>query len=122
MRLISKVLEELVESFHEVTVRNHDHVPLYITEMGWGRRTISATTPSSRASRARCASCVAPTALLIGNQPRLDLQQVDWFSWKDVSGACNFCDSVGFFREGAGFKPKPAWRAFVAITGGEPRP
>src|SRR5260221_535246 len=32
----SETLEELVEALHEVTVENHDRVPLYITEMGWG--------------------------------------------------------------------------------------
>ena len=32
----AETLEELVEGLHEVTVENHDRVPLYITEMGWG--------------------------------------------------------------------------------------
>ena len=32
----AETLEELVEELHEVTVENHDRVPLYITEMGWG--------------------------------------------------------------------------------------
>ena len=32
----SEELEEIVEELHEVTVANHDRVPLYITEMGWG--------------------------------------------------------------------------------------
>jgi hypothetical protein len=32
----SEELEEIVEEMHEVTVANHDRVPMYITEMGWG--------------------------------------------------------------------------------------
>ena len=32
----AETLEELVEELHDVTVENHDRVPLYITEMGWG--------------------------------------------------------------------------------------
>jgi hypothetical protein len=59
---------------------------------------------------------------LLANRARLDLKQVYWFSWKDLKGLCTFCDSVGLFKEGPRFKPKPAWRAFVALTGGKPRP
>jgi Beta-galactosidase len=116
------VLEGLVEAFHEVTVRNHDHVPLYITEMGWGSKNDFSHDAFEQGIQGQVRELRGAYRYLIGNQRRLDLQQVDWFSWKDVSGACNFCDSVGFFREGAGFMPKPAWRAFVAITGGKPRP
>ena len=59
---------------------------------------------------------------LIPNRHRLNLKQVYWFSWKDIQGDCNFCDSVGLFREGETFKPKPSWRAFVAISRGRLRP
>ena len=37
---------------------------------------------------------------LLENQRRLNLKQVYWFSWKDLPGSCNFCDSVGLFRAG----------------------
>jgi hypothetical protein len=59
---------------------------------------------------------------LIATRHRLNLKSTYWFSWKDIQGDCNFCDSVGLFREGSGFKPKPAWHAFVALTGGRTRP
>ena len=50
----AETLEELVEAMHEVTVENRDRgVPFYITEMGWGSRTTSAGSPSSRGSVAR---------------------------------------------------------------------
>ena len=72
--------------------------------------------------RARCASCAAPTAYLLENRTRLDVKQVYWFSWKDIQGDCNFCDSVGLFQEGPAFRPKPAWKAFVQISRGRLRP
>ena len=53
---------------------------------------------------------------LIPNRHRLNLKQVYWFSWKDLRGDCNFCDSAGLFREGAKFRPKPAWHAFVRVA------
>jgi hypothetical protein len=55
---------------------------------------------------------------LVGNRHRLNLKQVYWFSWKDARGLCNFCDSVGLFRRGARFHPKPAWHALVAVAHG----
>ncbi|MGA8746799.1 MAG: beta-galactosidase [Solirubrobacterales bacterium] len=118
----TQVLEELVEAFHQVTVRNHDRVPMYITEMGWGSANDFRHDAFEQGIRGQVSELRGAYGYLIANQRRLDLQQVDWFSWKDVKGACNFCDSVGFFHEGAGFRPKPAWRAFVAITGGRSRP
>jgi hypothetical protein len=40
-----------------------------------------------------------------------------------VAGSpCRYCDSVGLFRRGTGFSAKPAWRAFVSFTGGDPSP
>jgi hypothetical protein len=61
-------------------------------------------------------------AYLLSNRRRLNLKQVHWFSWKDIPGSCNFCDSVGLFRAGPRLRPKPAWHAFVRVTAGRPRP
>ncbi len=115
-------LEELVEALHEVTVENHDRVPLYITEMGWGSQNDFNTVAFEQGIHGQVKQLRGAYGYLLENRRRLDLAQVDWFSWKDVSGACNFCDSVGFFRAGARFRPKPAWHAFVALTGGRARP
>ncbi len=118
----TEVLEEMVEGIHEVIVANHDRVGLYITEMGWGsqndfRQVAFEQGPAGQARELRGAY-----GFLIENQRRLALRQVYWFSWKDAPGSCNFCDSVGLFHAGARFKPKPAWRAFVSLTGGRLRP
>ncbi len=118
----TETLEELVEGLHEVTVENHDRVPLYITEMGWGSQNDFNTVAFEQGIRGQVKQLRGAYGYLLENRNRLDLKQVYWFSWKDIKGACSFCDSVGFFREGPRFKPKPAWRAFVAITGGKPRP
>ena len=103
-----------------MTAENHDRVPLYITEMGWGSQNdFKRGRLRAGRRRARSSSCAAPTATCSKTAHRLDLKQVYWFSWKDLQGACNFCDSVGLFHEGPAFRPKPSWQAFVAIT---PRP
>jgi hypothetical protein len=115
-------LEEIVEELHEVTVAAHDRVPLYITEMGWGSQNDFNVDAFEHGIRGQVEELKAAYTYLLENRNRLDLKQVYWFSWKDLPESCAFCDSVGLFRDSAKFKPKPAWRAFVQITGGKPRP
>jgi len=118
----SEQLEEIVEEMHEVTVANHDRVPLYITEMGWGSQNDFHIDAFEHGVQGQVEELKAAYKYLLENRTRLDLKQVYWFSWKDLPESCAFCDSVGLFHYSAKFRPKPAWRAFVQITGGEPRP
>jgi hypothetical protein len=119
----TETLEELVEGLHEVTVANHDRVPLYITEMGWGSQNDYNKDAFEQGIQGQVKELRGAYGFLLENQRRLDLKQVYWYSWKDLdNSACDFCDSVGLFRGGPKFHPKPAWRAFVAITGGRARP
>jgi hypothetical protein len=115
-------LEEMTEALHEVMVENHDRVPLYITEMGWGSQNNFQEVAFEQGPRGQVKQLRASYGYLLENRGRLNLKQVYWFSWKDQEGSCSFCDSVGLFREGETFKPKPAWHAFVALTGGRARP
>jgi hypothetical protein len=118
----SQELEGMVEALHGVTVENRDRVPLYITEMGWGSQNDFNQVAFEQGTRGQVRQLRGAYRYLIGNRRRLDVAQVYWFSWKDIPGSCSFCDSVGFFHEGPRFKPKPAWHAFVGITGGKARP
>lgn len=117
----TRVLRRLTERMRRVIVRNRDRrTGLYITEMGWGsqrNRRVSFEVgwrPQARELR-------RAFRYLIRNQRRLNLKQVHWFSWKDVRGTCNFCDSVGLFRRGQRFKPKPAWHSLTAFARGRIR-
>lgn len=118
----TETLEELVEALHEVTVANHDRVPLYITEMGWGSQNDFNVVAFEQGIQGQVEELKGAYGYLLKNRSRLDLKQVYWFSWRDLAGSCSFCDSVGFFRAGSRLHPKPAWRAFVAISGGRARP
>jgi Glycosyl hydrolase catalytic core len=118
----TETLEEYVEEFHDVTTEYHDRVPLYVTEMGWGSEPNFEQVAFEQGPQGQVRQLRGAYSYLLENRRRLDVKQVYWFSWKDIQGDCNFCDSVGLFREGAGFKPKPAWRAFVAISRGRLRP
>jgi hypothetical protein len=118
----AETLEELVEALREVTLENHDRVPLYITEMGWGSQNDFNQVAFEQGIRGQVKQLRAAYGYLLENRTRLNLKQVYWFSWKDFPHACNFCDSVGLFRRGARLHPKPAWHAFVAMTRGRARP
>ncbi len=109
-------LTDLVEGIHDVTVENHDRVGLYVTEMGWGSQNDFNQVAFEQGIGGQVRQLRAAYTYLIDNQRRLNLKQVYWFSWKDVQGACNFCDSVGLFRAGQRFHAKPAWHAFVALA------
>lgn len=118
----SEQLEETVEEFHAVTVANHDRVPLYITEMGWGSQNDFQIDAFEHGIQGQVEELKSAYTYLLANRTKLDLKQVYWFSWKDLPESCAFCDSVGLFKAGAGFKAKPAWRAFVGITHGKTHP
>ena len=118
----AETLEEMTEALHEVSIENRDRVPLYITEMGWGSENNFQQVAFEQGIRGQVKQLKDSYAYLLENQRRLNLKQVYWFSWKDLPDTCTFCDSVGLFREGPKFKAKPAWKAFVKITGGRPRP
>jgi Beta-galactosidase len=117
-----ETLEEIVEEVHEVTVQSHDRVPLYITEMGWGSQNDFNKVAFEQGIRGQVKELQGAYGYLLDNRRRLNLKGIDWFSWKDARGSCNFCDSVGLFRTGKRFHAKPAWHAFVALTGGRARP
>lgn len=118
-------LEALTEEVREVVVENHDPgAGLYVTEMGWGSQNDPNVVAFEQGIAGQARELRKAYGFLIANRARLNLKAAYWYSWKDNPEytACSFCDSVGLFRSGRAFKPKPAWRAFVALTGGRARP
>jgi hypothetical protein len=112
-----EVLRRLVDSIRNVIVRNRDRrTGLYVTEMGWGSQHNPSVVAFEVGWRQQARELRLAYRYLIRNQRRLNLEQVHWFTWKDVQGDCSFCDSSGLFRRGERFRPKPAWHAFVSIA------
>lgn len=115
-------LEELTGEFRRVAERNGDgEVALHITEMGWGSQPNSDVS-FEKGPQGQARELTDAYDYLIGNRDELNLESVYWFTWKDMEGLCSFCDSAGLFHEGEGFRPKPAWDAFVEVTGGRAEP
>jgi hypothetical protein len=116
-------LEELTEEIRSVIVDNRDPgASLYITEMGWGSQNDPSVVAFEQGIQGQARELREAYGYLIANRHRLNLKGTYWYSWKDVKGYCNFCDSVGLFRAGKAFKAKPAWHSFVALSGGRARP
>jgi polysaccharide biosynthesis protein PslG len=110
-------LRLLVEGLRATMARHGDRrSDLYITELGWGSQYNPRLVAFEVGLRGQARELRRAYAYLLGNRRRLRLRQVDWFTWKDLRGSCAFCDSSGLFRQGARFKPKPAWHAFVGVT------
>jgi hypothetical protein len=111
-------LEEFAGDFREVAVDNGDAgVGLYLTELGWGSQSESEDS-FEKGPEGQAEELTDAYDYLISERRDLNLKAVYWFSWKDLAGSCDFCDSVGLFEEGEGFEPKPAWDAFLEVTGG----
>jgi hypothetical protein len=118
-------LEALTEDLREVVLDNHDsRTGLYVTEMGWGSQNDPSAVAFEQGIAGQARELRGAYRFLIANRGRLNLEAAYWYSWKDNPEytACSFCDSVGLFRAGPGFRPKPAWRTFVALSGGRARP
>jgi hypothetical protein len=116
-------LEAMTEGMREVILDNHDgSAQLYMTEMGWGSQNNPNLVSFERGVRFQIREMTLAYRYLIDNRHRLNLKGTYWFTWKDMADSCNFCDSTGLFRRGARLKAKPAWHAFVDLTGGRPHP
>jgi hypothetical protein len=116
-------LEAMTEGIREVVLENHDPgAGLYITEMGWGSQNDPNVVAFEQGIHGQVRELRGAYRYLLGNRHRLNLKAAYWFTWKDSRYYCNFCDSVGFFREAVRYRPKPAWYAFVDVTGGRARP
>jgi len=111
------VLRSLVEGVRRVMIRHRDRrAGLYLSEIGWGSQFDPQVVSFEVGLHGQARELRSAFRYLIGNRHRLGLRQVDWFTWKDATGACNFCDSTGLFRRGGRFRPKPAWHAFVSFA------
>jgi polysaccharide biosynthesis protein PslG len=89
---------------------------VWITEIGWA----TAGTPTALVvSPLRQATYLRKTyKLMAANRKRLRIAGVVWYSWRDRPGGVIWFDHTGLFT--ADLSPKPAWSAFVGLTGGTP--
>jgi hypothetical protein len=93
-------------------------VKLWVTEVGWATGGVGTggVATALTVSRQRQASYLRKTfGLLAKNRKRMKIAGVVWYSWRDLPGGVWF-NHTGLFTED--LNPKPAWSAFVGLTGG----
>jgi polysaccharide biosynthesis protein PslG len=97
-------------------LHNDAGTPLYVTELGWGSASFESRW--ERGPWGQAEELDQAFAMLAGHRRSWRIGGVWWFSWADVRGACQFCDSAGLLNEQR--EAKPAWYEFNAWTGGDP--
>ena len=96
---------------------HHDaHTPLYLTELGWGSASYESRWERGLAGQAR--EINEAMSMLVVNRRTWNIGGVWWFSWADLNGSCQFCDSAGLLTVDR--EAKPSWYLFNAWTGGDP--
>jgi hypothetical protein len=90
--------------------------PLYVTELGWGSD--SFQTRWERGPQGQARELDQAFSMLSRNRGKWRIGGVWWFSWADIEGGCQFCDSAGLLTQSR--KAKPAWYRFNRWTGGDP--
>jgi hypothetical protein len=117
--IYAKELPGVIEEFREVLAANKDGGKgLYITELGWSSGKASTGNNFAKGPAGQARELRTAFTKLRNKQVAWRLKGVYWFSVDDAPGACNFCDHSGLFGEG--FRPKPAWSAYVKFAGGTP--
>jgi hypothetical protein len=112
----ARALEGEIESLRRVMDENHDGAtPLYMTELGWGSAGFESRWERGPHGQAR--ELDRAFAMLAENRWRWRIGGVWWFSWADVAGSCQFCDSAGLLTSRR--EAKPSWYRFNAWTGGD---
>ena len=113
---LSKV-EEQTELMHDEVVRAGDaDASLWITEIGWASS--GGDVPLNRGPEGQAESLTQAFDYFLAHRLEWNIQSVTWYSWRDTSEMiCDWCGGSGLFPEGSD-EPKPAWEAFVALTGG----
>jgi hypothetical protein len=116
-------LKRMVEGLRRVALDNRDpRVRFHLTELGWGSDNNPNLVSFEQGVGFQVREMRRAYRYLTRNRRRLNLRSTYWFTWKDIEGSCNFCDSTGFFRDAPGLRAKRAWHAFVRISGGRARP
>ncbi|HEY1236928.1 MAG TPA: hypothetical protein VGE91_01230 [Solirubrobacterales bacterium] len=88
---------------------------LWITEVGWATGGVAT---ALTVSPQRQASYLRQTFKVLGKKRKsMKLAGVIWYSWRDLPGGIWF-NHTGLFTQT--LDPKPAWNAFVGLTGGSP--
>jgi hypothetical protein len=110
-------VEAQAEELHDVIARADDDATMWITEVGWASS--GPDVPLNRGEDGQAERLTAAFDLFLNRRESWKIQVVTWYAWRDtIEPVCDWCAGAGLFPADA-LEPKPAWEAFVSLTGGE---
>jgi len=119
-----KVLRKEINGLRRIMRRGGAaNKPMLITELGWGSAPPAADGPLGQGEQGQRDLLAESFELLAAQRSAWKLAGVFWYSWRDPGYTypnCTFCSSAGLLN--AKGDPKPAWHAFVDVTGGVSQP
>lgn len=112
----AKAMRSQIRNLRRVMRRHGDAAAqIYLTELGWGSD--SYQTRWERGLRGQARELHRAFSMLSRNRHRWRIGGIWWFSWADIDGGCQFCDSAGLLTKRR--EAKPAWYRFTRWTGGD---
>jgi hypothetical protein len=113
----ARAMRGQIRNLRRIMGAHHDgRTDIYMTELGWGSASFESRW--ERGLRGQARELNQAMAMLVANRRSWRIGGVWWFSWRDLRGNCQFCDSAGLLTEDG--EAKPAWYQFNAWTGGDP--
>jgi hypothetical protein len=115
-------LSQVVSRVRKTMRKAHDKkTPLWLTEHGYGSRKPMKKWPLNKGLQGQAKTLTKTYKLLIQKRKKWHIERVYWYNWRDPPegenrGTCSFCTSSGLLKNNR--KPKPAYHAFVHLSGG----
>jgi hypothetical protein len=102
-----------------ITQAGDDQAHIWVTEIGWGSG--GGPEPLNRGRRGQAKRLRQAFRFFLEKRRAMRIESVLWYAWQDVSrqdNICKWCARSGLFPLDSLERPKPAFRAFTAFTGG----
>jgi polysaccharide biosynthesis protein PslG len=111
---------QLRKAFQKVKKYRDNNVGVWISEIGWGSDPPTPDKPLIKGPEGQKRLLEKSFSFLLKHRREWNIEGLVWYSWQDPTGTpqtgCAFCSSSGLFEEDG--SKKPAYDAFVRITGG----
>lgn len=116
---VKDVRRQLAKTYREMKRAGLDQRGIWVTEIGWG------SNPSIKnqltVTRREQAKLLEKTyKMLLNKRGPWNIQGGLWYTWRDPGSTvkeCVWCRSAGLFD--GDLDPKPAWKAFTGLSGGQ---
>ena len=110
-------MRSMIRNLRRVMEVHHDGAtPLFLTELGWGSDSFESRW--ERGPQGQVRELREAMSMLLANRQTWRIGGIWWFSWTDVYGNCQFCDSAGLLTSDR--EAKPSWYLFNRWTGSDP--